>query len=113
MNVFRGFPIRTGVFLLVGALAATAALGDDKPPIRLRDVGKAAIEAPSKGLLTQSQPAPRAVAPTRPEVPAGPKVMPGKVRWHADFAAACAAATTSGKPVLLFHLMSKLDDRFC
>ena len=107
MNVFRGFPLRAGVFLLVGVLAATAALGDDKPPIRVRDVGKAAIELPSKGLLTQSQPALPATTP------AGPKVMPGKVRWHADFAAACAAAKTSGKPVLLFHLMGKLDDRFC
>ena len=42
-----------------------------------------------------------------------PKVEPGKVRWHRDFAAACKAAEKSGKPVLLFQMMGKLDDRFC
>jgi hypothetical protein len=42
-----------------------------------------------------------------------PKVEPGKVRWHADFETACAAAEKSGKPVLLFQMMGKLDDRFC
>lgn len=42
-----------------------------------------------------------------------PKVEPGKVQWHGSFAAACQAAAKSGKPVLLFHMMGKLDDRFC
>jgi hypothetical protein len=45
--------------------------------------------------------------------PANPKVQPGKVRWHADFTAACRAAAKSGKPVLLFQMMGKLDERFC
>ena len=42
-----------------------------------------------------------------------PKVEPGKVHWHPSFAAACVAAQKSGKPVLLFHMMGKLDDQFC
>ena len=54
-----------------------------------------------------------------------PKVEPGKVQWHGSFAAACQAAADaaailhlrqlakSGKPVLLFQMMGKLDDRFC
>jgi hypothetical protein len=42
-----------------------------------------------------------------------PQVEPGKVRWHADFAAACAAAARSKKPVLLFHLLGRLDQQFC
>ena len=42
-----------------------------------------------------------------------PKVEPGKVVWHASFADACEAARKSGKPVLLFQMMGKLDDRFC
>ncbi len=42
-----------------------------------------------------------------------PKVEPGKVKWHADFDAACKAAAKSGKPVLLFQMMGKLDDQFC
>lgn len=43
----------------------------------------------------------------------GAAVAPGLVRWHADFAAACAAARTSGRPVLLFQLLGRLDDEFC
>jgi hypothetical protein len=42
-----------------------------------------------------------------------PKVEPGKVIWHPDFDTACKAAATSGKPVLLFQMMGKLDDQFC
>lgn len=44
---------------------------------------------------------------------AGKHVMPGMVAWHADFASACKLAKTSGKPVLLFQMMGKLDDEFC
>ena len=42
-----------------------------------------------------------------------PQVRPGRVRWHNDFADACAAARGSGKPVLLFHMMGRLDQKFC
>ena len=31
-----------------------------------------------------------------------PRVRPGDVKWHPDFDAACATATKSGRPVLLF-----------
>lgn len=41
------------------------------------------------------------------------RATPGLVRWHGDFDAACAAARTSGKPVLLFDLLGRLDDEFC
>src|SRR5712692_5694183 len=42
-----------------------------------------------------------------------PKVQPGSVHWHPSLADACAAAKKSGKPVLLFQMMGKLDDQFC
>jgi hypothetical protein len=42
-----------------------------------------------------------------------PKVEPGQVTWHHDFKEACASSKSSGKPVLLFQMMGKLDDRFC
>lgn len=42
-----------------------------------------------------------------------PKVQPGSVLWHPTLAAACEAARKSGKPVLLFQMMGKLDDQFC
>ena len=37
----------------------------------------------------------------------------GLVPWHASFEEACDAASESGRPVLLFQLMGRLDDRFC
>jgi hypothetical protein len=44
---------------------------------------------------------------------ANPKVQPGRIRWHDDFAAACAASRRSGKPVFHFHMLGRLDQRFC
>jgi hypothetical protein len=65
---------------------------------------KRAVELPLEDALDASA----APAPT-----ADGKVAPGLVRWHADFAAACAAARASGKPVLLFQLLGRLDDELC
>ena len=42
-----------------------------------------------------------------------PKVAPGRVTWHPSFAAACNASRVSGKPILLFQMMGKLDEQFC
>ncbi len=42
-----------------------------------------------------------------------PAVRPGRVRWHAHFADACAAARRSGKPVFLLQILGRLDQRFC
>jgi hypothetical protein len=42
-----------------------------------------------------------------------PPVAPGLVRWHPDFEAACAAARASGKPVLLFDMLGRLDREHC
>ena len=44
---------------------------------------------------------------------ANPRVAPGKVRWHDDFAAACAADAKADKPVLLFQMLGRLDEQFC
>ena len=78
------------------AAAVTAvAIGADRPP--------AAPAAPNG-------PPPREAAAARDD---NPKVEPGLVRWHPTFADAQAAATKSGKPVLLFHLMGHLDRQFC
>ena len=49
----------------------------------------------------------------QPPEPANPKVAPGLVHWHADIAAATSAARQSGKLVLVFQLLGKLDDQFC
>ena len=60
----------------------------------------------ASGTAPQGDAAP-AAAPANPRVPAG------RVRWHDDFAAAQAASQRSGKPVLLFHMMGRLDQKFC
>ena len=41
------------------------------------------------------------------------RMLPVRVRWHADFAAACAASEQSHKPVLLLQMMGRLDERLC
>ena len=41
-----------------------------------------------------------------------PRVVPGKVNWHDDVGTAIAAAKSSGKPILVFHLLGNLDQRF-
>ena len=54
---------------------------------------------------------PRPIGAPAPEF--NPPVAPGRVRWRENFASACAASRSSGKPVLLFHMMGRLDQRFC
>ena len=66
------------------------------------------IEPPALGVV-QHQSA--AAAPGKAFVNA--RVAPGNVHWHATLADACRAAGKSGKPVLLFHMMGKLDEKFC
>jgi hypothetical protein len=72
------------------------------------DVGKKRIEFAAKKLVAETAPAPRPVATDSDD----PRVEPGKVKWHDSFADACAAAKKSGKPVLLFQMMGRLDHRF-
>jgi hypothetical protein len=108
--------------LIVGAIA----YGDEPRA----DRGKGRVESATERVLARSQgppaPLPKATAKAEVEAPAervvatssspgfvNPKVEPGKVKWHASLEAACAAAKRSGKPVLLFQMMGKLDDQFC
>jgi hypothetical protein len=85
------------------------ALAADPPPAPApvrADVGKGRIERPVKKVVASTTPA-------TDEKFVNPKVEPGKVKWHKDFATACAAARKSGKPVLLFEMMGRLDQKFC
>ncbi len=91
-------PLSAG--LAAAALALAAPCG-----ARAADPTKSVVEKPVKNALV--------AAADVPATAANPKVAPGKVRWHADFAAARAAARDSGKPVLLFQMMGKLDEQFC
>src|SRR5262249_43292646 len=73
------------------------------------DAGKYKIELPTEQVVAL------AARPATGTAPAfvNPKVEPGKVKWHADFATARAASAKSGKPILLFQLLGRLDDQFC
>jgi hypothetical protein len=73
-------------------------------------VGKGGIELGPKRVFAAATPAP---APVAKNEFVNAKVEPGKVKWHADFDTACKAAAKSGRPVLLFQMMGKLDDQFC
>jgi hypothetical protein len=98
------------VLLLVRSVAEGQAPKPPAQPAVKLDRPKADIEGPTKRILAkQTQPA---VAPAG-DTFVNPKVQPGKVRWHKDFDTACAVAQRSGKPVLLFQMMGKLDERFC
>jgi|SRR6516162_8296917 hypothetical protein len=95
----------------LGGLALTATFAayadppaDPRPPVP--DRGKKFIEIPAEKVVANS-------APAKPGEFVNPKVEPGKVKWHATFAEACKASAQSGKPVMLFQMMGKLDDQFC
>jgi hypothetical protein len=100
--------------ILARTLAASkpSAANPPNPPQPAADLKpdrpKSRIELPATRILArQSDPA------TNAGDFLNPKVQPGKILWHKDYAAACRAAKISGKPVLLFQMMGKLDDRFC
>jgi len=110
---------RPAIAVAAGGVAKTGTFRV-KPRV---DVRKSIIENPLKKLVASTrtktpQPAksvattPKETPPTAPAKFENPKVSAGKVRWHADFKKARAAAKISGKPVLLFQMIGRLDQRF-
>jgi hypothetical protein len=87
--------------------ASTLSAVAQQPPVPADRTKQVVVEAPTRRLVAEKA-SPVPVAAT-----VNPKVEPGKVNWHPDFVAACAASRKSGKPVLLFQMMGKLDDHFC
>ncbi len=75
-----------------------------------RDVIEPAAEAVVRG--TQPPDVAASDEPAAGAADDNPRVEPGKVKWHDNVAAAMTAAKKSGKPVLVFHLLGKLDQRF-
>jgi hypothetical protein len=67
------------------------------------------IEKPTSAILAHNT----TPVPANGKAFVNPKVQPGEVRWHPSFELACETAKKSGKPVLLFQMMGKLDDQFC
>lgn len=79
------------------------------------DMGKALIERPVKSLLTLPASLKSESLPTSEiaKKETKKKVKPGSVIWYPTTAQAKKNSLLSGKPVLVFHLMGFLDDRFC
>lgn len=73
------------------------------------DLSKLSIERPLKRVITEAAP----VTPLKEERISKGRVKPGNVHWHDSMKSACAAASHSGKPVLVFQMMGKLDQEFC
>lgn len=71
------------------------------------------IAAAGATLALAASPGASFVPPIRTPDQGNPRVRPGRVRWHDDFEAACAASTRSRKPVLLFHMLGRMDEKFC
>jgi hypothetical protein len=94
------------------AIAQPPAPAPAPAAVDLKDVTKRRVERPTEEVLALlKETVAKAEAADSGFV--NPKVAPGKVTWHKDFAEACAASGKSGKPVLLFQMMGKLDDQFC
>jgi hypothetical protein len=92
----------TGIKLPAGAVVPPK-------PVPADFTKSVAIEPPALAVIGQKSTSP--ASPAKEFVNA--HVPPGLVHWHATFAEACRAAQKSHKPVLLFHMMGKLDDLFC
>jgi hypothetical protein len=93
---------------LVGILALAAVSNAQQAPAAKADVTKeAAIEPAARNVVAAARSAGIASGADNPQV------QPGLVHWHPSFADACAKAKKSGKPVLLFQMMGRLDQQFC
>ena len=81
---------------------------DPKNPARSLDVSKTLIENSPKKLLAPTSLRHESSLP----ISDNPKCKPGLVTWHANLQEAKTASRRSGKPILLFQLLGKLDETF-
>jgi hypothetical protein len=113
--------------LLLISLVHPGAQAQNRPVLRGATNGtigpKAAIEGPLENFIrTESGPTSllkTSGVPSRKPLLDRPlptsigNVRPGLVAWLPDFGSALKASAQTGKPVLLFQMMGKLDDEFC
>jgi hypothetical protein len=133
-------PDRTKVIRVEKPAAAivrdASAVKPNGPPVPADMTKKAVVEKPAEAVVRDSstvkpngppaeadltkayrveKPAAMVVRGSGPSTTsdANPKVEAGKVKWHASFDDARAASAKTGRPVLLLHMMGKLDLQFC
>ena len=99
---------RTLAFVAALGLAVVAAplvFADEDPRA---DRGKSIAELPVERVVTGTRP------DTGMSTDEGKlAVPPGVVRWHDGLVTARASSAKSGRPVLLFQLLGRLDEEFC
>jgi hypothetical protein len=104
--------MRLGIALPVFLMLAsgTAVMSDDPPAAKPRaDIPKNKIEFGPKRVV---EAAAAVESSNELATSSNAAVAPGRVKWHADWNAAMAAAGRSGKPILLFQLLGRMDQRF-
>jgi len=108
-------PVPLCLAALISVISTANAASAQEKHSPARDFGKSSIERPlEKSLVPMGAIIEKIGGAGRAKSDfVNPKVEPGKVVWHQNFKEACASAKVSGKPVLLFQMMGKLDDRFC
>lgn len=126
----------TAATMALIAVSATAPLAQAQNPTengspaaraitQRMDFSKSKIEGPLKSLLRSGASAapktdvnklivsPRSAPAASPVVAPHDRVSTGLITWHNNVQDALSRSAKSGKPVLVFHMMGMLDDRFC
>ena len=114
-DVAKGRVVERPTEELVGDWSSSADQTRAEPAAKAADRTKRIVIEPAVERLVGDTQPPDAAPANEPQAAAAsdnPPVEPGKVKWHRDVTAAIAAAKKSGKPVLVFHLLGQLDQRF-
>ncbi|HMS17212.1 MAG TPA: hypothetical protein PKA37_10265 [Planctomycetota bacterium] len=88
------------IFALTVSISCSMLFAQVTPP---PDVGKREVELPAEMFLA----AQTLSAPAKED-----STLLGLVRWHANLKAAADSSAESGKPLLRFQLLGRLDERF-
>ena len=116
MNHPTKITLRSALVTCAAALVMTAQGPTELVPDRSkrgseRPVKKALELKPDMRKILVELPLKKALESGRVESPTWKTA--GLVNWHSSFEAASAAARQSGKPLLLFQLLGRLDEEFC
>lgn len=92
---------------VINSLPSSGVTRFPRQTVRKPTNAEAIVESNSANSVSISQSKPSQA------VPVADKTSTGLVVWHTDMTNAMKQSARSGKPVLVFHMMGSLDDRFC
>ncbi|HUE72209.1 MAG TPA: hypothetical protein VMP01_15100 [Pirellulaceae bacterium] len=118
-DVAKGRVVERPTEILVAELSVpvdlAAETAPEAKPAAADRTKRAVIEPAAEAIVRGTQPPDAAAAEESTAATVAddnPRVEPGKVQWHDGVDAAITAAKSSGKPILVFHLLGELDQRF-